>query len=158
MLNKLSYFTAIFFLFTTLVSAQVFQGQKPEKNIPNIVQANFDTKFHSKDVVWFTHYQGRYDNKLVYEGRFIFDNRYSVAVYNREGDLIAFVANLEYNEIPIKARQYMKENYAGREPVEAVLVTRGKDDVTYEIGVVIDNEYVVKVFTKDGDFIRSTRA
>ena len=158
MLNRIFYIIAALILFTSTANAQIFQGQKPEKNVPNIVQTSFDTKFHSKDVVWFTHYQGRYDNQLVYEGKFIFDNRYSTAVYNREGELIAFVATVEYNEIPLKARQYMKDNYAGRDPVEAVIVTRGKDDVTYEIGVVIDNEYVVKIFSKDGEFIKSTRA
>lgn len=158
MIRKLIFLTFAFFIFTSLVNAQAFEGQKPEKNVPNIVAASFDAKFGHKDVVWFTHYQGRYDNKLVYEGRFIFDNRYSIAVYNREGNLIAFVANIEYTEIPLKARQYVETNFPGRDVVEARLVTRGANEVTYEIGVVIDDVYTVKIFSKDGEFIRSTRA
>ncbi len=147
-----------FLLANNTANAQAFEGQKPEKNVPNIVSSSFESKFGTNDVVWFTHYQGRYDNKLVYEGRFIFDNRYSIAVYNREGNLIAFVANVEYAEVPSKVRNYMKNNFPERDIVEARLVTRGANDITYEIGVVIDNIYVAKVFAENGDFIRSTRA
>ncbi len=158
MIFKTALLVFILFIANLTANAQAFEGQKPEKNVPNIVSASFNSKFGTKDVVWFTHYQGRYDNKLVYEGRFIFDNRYSIAVYNREGNLIAFVANVEYAEVPSKVRDYMKNNFLGRDIVEARLVTRGANDITYEIGVVIDNVYVVKVFTENGDFIRSTRA
>lgn len=158
MIRNLFYLTVSLFLFPSLTNAQPFQGAKPEKNVPNVVQTAFNSKFSDDKVVWFTHYEGQDDDQLMYEGRFMFDNRYSVAVYDRNGNLAAFVATLEYLEIPIKARQYMKDNFAGRTIVDARIVTRSPQDVTYEIGVVLENEYVVEVFSKDGDFIKSTRA
>jgi len=140
------------------LSAQSVNSPKPEKNVPAIVLEKFRTKFPSSDPVWFSQYQGRYDQKLVFEGRFIFDNRYSSAVYDNDGNLVAFAATIEKSEIPNSVLKYMNENYPSFPVIDALLVTRGENEKTYEIGIYIDRQYVIQVFSKNGDFIKSTKA
>lgn len=158
MTNPIKFLTVVLLFMTTVTMAQEVHNLKIVKNIPLTVQEAFESKFQSNDVVWFTRFQGRYDNQQVYEGRFMFDKRYSTAVYSKSGELVAFMARVDYLEIPEAARDYMKTHFSGRSIIDAVLVTRGGSDVTYEIGIYIDNQYVVQIFSKDGEFIRSTRA
>lgn len=158
MTNQIKYLVAALLFVTTLVRAQEVHNLKLAKELPQTVEVAFETKFPAHDVVWFTHFQGRYDNQQVYEARFIFDKRYSTAIYSKEGDLIAFMARVDYLEIPEAAREYMRTHFSGRPFIDAVLVTRGGGEVTYEIGIYIENQYVIEIFTKEGDFIRSTRA
>ena len=141
----------------TISNAQIGSTNKPEKVIPQTVEAAFKLKFNKGDVVWFSRFKGRYDNQQVYEGRFMLDNRYSTAVYSPDGELIAFVSTVEYLEIPEKARNYMEKQYPNRRIIDAALVTRGGNDVTYEIGIYIDDQYVIQVFDKGGEFVKSTR-
>ena len=154
---KLKYFIVFLFLQATIVSAQEIGKLKPERNVPAIVMEKFKNKFPAGDPVWFSQYQGRYDQKLVFEGRFIFDNRYSSVIYGKEGNMIAFAATIEKREIPAEAAKYMADNFPTYPIADALLVTRGSDDITYELGIYIDNQYVIKVFNKDGKFIKSTR-
>lgn len=144
----------IFFQFSSLF-AQDIVAPKPENNVPILIAESFKAKFPQKEPVWFSQYQGRYDNKLVYEARFIFDNRYSTAVYNRDGNLIAFAATIENSEIPEKALIYMKENYPYQTITEAGIVDRGKTS-TVELGIYINNRFTVVVFDKEGNFIKTT--
>lgn len=157
MKNHIFKFIVALLLLSTCANAQLITGQRPIKDIPLTVKEAFDMRFSGYDPVWFTHFQGRYDNQQVYEGRFLFDKRYSTAVYTPDGDLIAFVATVEYLEIPKAARDYMEMQFPGRPIIEAALVTRGGSDVTYEIGIYLEDQYVIQVFTKDGEFIRSTK-
>lgn len=146
----------LLFNYTSII-AQDIVGQKPERNVPIAVSSAFKDKFPSMDPIWFSNYQGRYNQKMVYEGRFIFDNRYSTAVYDPTGKFIAFAAKVETNEVPQKVMEYMKENFPSFPIKESILVTYG-DEVTYELGIFIDGQYVIKVFSKTGEFIKSTRA
>jgi len=139
-------------------SSQNIVGQKPEKNVPIIVSAAFNEQFPSKEPVWFSNYQGRYNQKLVYEGRFIFDKRYSTAIYDFEGNMLAFAAKVESNEIPEKAIEYMNDQFPAFPILDAILVTKKNNEVTYELGIMIDKEYIIKVFTEKGEFLRSTRS
>ena len=92
---------------------------------------------------------------MVFEARFLFDKRYSTAVYNREGDMIAFTATIENSEIPEKALTYMKEHYPYQTITEAGIVDRGKES-TIELGIYINNRFTVVVFDKEGNFIKTT--
>lgn len=149
----------IFFLFQlTIGVAQNAIALKPEKNVPQIVLEAFARKFPSQDPVWFRQYEGSENEKLRFEAKFIFDNRYSSAIYENEGSLIAFAAKIETKEIPQKALQYMSENLPNYPISEALLVTRGGSDVTYEIGIYINNQYIIEVFDKDGNYIKRTKS
>lgn len=142
----------------TVSDAQNRNKSKLEKNIPEIVLEMFSQKFPSQDPVWFSQYQGRYNQQLVFEGKFIFDNRYSSAVYDKDGNLLAFAATIEKNEIPDKVIKYMNEKFPSFPIAEALLVTRNLNEVTFEIGIYIDNQFVIEVFSENGDFIKSTKA
>ena len=159
-MSNLRYIYLALVLFTqiTFLNAQDFTKLKPEKNVPVIVVTEFNQKFPLKEPVWFSQYQGRHDQRLVFEARFIFDNRYSSAVYDKNGGLIAFAAAIEKKEIPSKISEYMVEHFPSFPIIESFIVTRGNNDVTYEIGIFIDNELVIKVFKQNGDFIKSTKA
>ena len=148
---------ALFLFQFTVSDAQISNKSKLQRNIPEIVLEMFSQKFPSQDPVWFSQYQGRYNQKLVFMGKFIFDNRYSSAVYDKEGNLIAFAATIEKNELPDKVIKYMTEKFPSFPIAEALLVTRNLNDVTFEIGIYINNQFVIEVFSENGDFIKSTK-
>jgi hypothetical protein len=136
--------------------AQNLTPRKPERIVPIIVSTAFQSQYQQKDPVWFSQYQGRYNDNLVYEARFIFDNRYSSAIYNRDGRMIAFGATIEASEIPQNAIEYMKNKYSDRGVTEAMLVTRGEKETTIELGIYIDNRFTIVVFDRSGKYIKTT--
>ena len=157
MLKSISIFLFLSLFNYSIVFSQNIVGQKPERNVPIVVETAFKEKFPSSEPVWFSNYQGRYNQKLVYEGRFIFDNRYSCAIYDTDGVLIAFAAKVENKELPQKVLKYMNENFPSFPILESILVN-SNNTVTYELGIVVDGEYIIKVFSDMGEFIKSTRA
>jgi hypothetical protein len=62
------------------------------------------------------------------------------------GKQVAFAATIEYLELPEEARNYMNEHYPTYPIIEALLVTDSKKRVTYEIGIYVDNQYMIQVF------------
>ena len=140
----------IVFQFSTVL-AQESTHRKSEKNVPILVEQTFKEKFPNKEAVWFSQYQGRYNDKLVYEARFMFDNRYSAAIYTAEATLIAFTATITAAEVPQKAIDYMKINYPQQPVSEAGMVSRGQES-TIELGIYINNRFTVVVFDKEGNF------
>jgi hypothetical protein len=145
-------------LLTSSAKSQSLIGERPEKNVPVVVSAVFNDQFPSNDPVWFSRYQGRFSQQLVYEARFIFSNKYSSAFYTKEGSFIAFASSIDYAEIPVEIRKYMMQNFPGFSILNSILVTKSDGDKTYEIGIMVDDEYIIKVFSEKGDFIKSTRA
>lgn len=150
-------FSAFLSLFGILTQAQKDGSSKIERNIPLIVAEAFRTSFPDKDPVWFSNYQGRYNQKLVYHAKFIFDKRYCQAIYDMNGNQVAFAATVEYLELPEGARNYMTKHYPTFPIIEALLVTDSKKEVTYEIGIYLDNQYMIQVFSGAGTFIKNTR-
>lgn len=140
------------------ISAQKSSNSKVDSNIPLVVSESFNAMYSEKDPVWFSRYQGNNNQTLVYIAKFIFDKRYCQAIYNSNGDQIAFAATIEYKELPEAAKDYMEKKYATFPVVEAVLVTDSKKEVTYEVGIYIDRAYVIQVFSNDGTFIKNTKA
>lgn len=149
--------SGVFFLIGTLAQAQNDGSSKIERNIPLIVSETFRTSFPDKEPVWFSNYQGRFNQKLVYQAKFIFDKRYCQAIYDMNGKQVAFAATIEYLELPEEARNYMNEHYPTYPIIEALLVTDSKKEVTYEIGIYVDNQYMIQVFSNEGTFLKNTR-
>ncbi|MFQ3173704.1 MAG: hypothetical protein ACI9WT_001565 [Flavobacterium sp.] len=147
-----------FFIFFGLVSqAQNDGASRIEQNVPLVVIESFNAVFSAKDPVWFTRYQGEDNQELVYVAKFILGNRYCKSVYDFNGNQIVFAATVDYNELPEGAHNYMKEKYPSFPIIEALMVTDNEKVVTYEIGIYIDNQYVIQVFSNDGDFIKNTK-
>ena len=84
----------------------------------------------------------------------MFDNRYSKAFYENEGKMLAFATVIEKTELPQKVLTYMVENYPTFPIAESLLVSYSNKDVEFEVGIYIDNHFVVQVFNKDGDFLK----
>jgi hypothetical protein len=91
----------------------------------------------------------------VYEAKFIFDDRYCKSVYDFNGIKLLFAAGrLSW----VTSRNSWVYGRRVLLPiVESLLVTDSEKVVTYEIGIYIDNEFVIQVFSKDGDFIKNTK-
>lgn len=140
-----------------LVMVNYSYAQRLEKNVPIIVSETFQKKFPTQEPIWFSKYQGQFDQKLVYEARFMFDNRYSKAFYENEGKMLAFAAVVEQSELPENVLNYMKENYPSFTIAEALLVSYANNEVQFELGIYIDNVFVVQVFSKAGDFIKMVK-
>lgn len=142
-----------------LIQVTVTNAQESKEGIsvPIIVQESFSEKFPSVEPVWDIHYQGTYNQELVYKGKFLFKNRSSLVVFDKDGNMVAFAATIEKNEIPVKIKTYMNEKFPAFPIVEALLVTREKQETTYEVGIYVNEQYVIKVFTEDGDFIKTTK-
>lgn len=155
MKNHIKIVTFLFLFQSLIMYGQENTIRKTETNIPILVELAFQSKFPKIDPVWFSQFQGRYDNKLVYEARFMFDNRYSAAIFDREANLKAFVVTVETSEIPQKVINYMKNNYPYQLVSEAVMVSRDKNS-TFELGIYINNRFTIVVFDKDGNFIKTT--
>lgn len=149
-------FIKVILLFCFLLNNDSY-AQRLERNVPIIVTEAFQKKFPKQEPVWFSEYQGRFNQKLVYEARFMFDNRYSKAFYENEGKMLAFATVVEQSELPEVARVYMKENYPSFPITEALLVTYANNEIQFEVGIYIDNEFVVQVFSKAGDFIKTAK-
>lgn len=147
----------IILMHTTITNAQSTQELKQEISVPIIVLEKFTQNFPSIEPVWDINYQGTYNQQLVYKGKFIYNNRSSLVVYDKDGNLLVFAATVEKSEIPDKINKYMTKNFPAFSIVEVLLVTRGTDENTYEIAIYVNDQYVVKVFTKSGDFIKTTK-
>lgn len=130
-------------------------SQRLESSVPIIVNDSFQKRFPDKDPVWFSTLMGKYDKRLVYEARFMMDNRYTKAFYENEGTLIAFASTIEESELPERIREYMKENYPTLPIVESLLVTHIKNGIHYEVGVYIDGDFVVMTFSKEGQYLKT---
>jgi hypothetical protein len=155
---KIVVLSSFLLLTATVAQAQNNGPDLVERNIPLVVSKTFAATYEEKDPVWFSRYQGSGNQKLVYIAKFIFDTRYCQAIYNIKGDQIAFAATVEYQELPKAAKEYMEKKYPVFPIVEVVLVTDNKKEVTYEVGIYIDGEYVIQVFSNDGTFLKNTKA
>lgn len=151
-------FISLLFLTSTTVISQNEATDEQPLAIPLSVTTAFNLKFPAQEPNWVSSYEGRYNQKLVHEARFIFDNRNSSAIYDNLGNLIAFAAVVERSEIPVEALNYMKEKYPNYYILDTIIVTRGNSDITYELGIVVNGQYIIKVFSNKGKFIKSTRA
>lgn len=147
-------YSIMLILFSLLIAGNV-QAQRIEKNVPIIVSEAFQQKFPDKDPVWFSNHQGPYGTRLVYEARFMFDNRYSKAFYENEGKLIAFATIIEQSELPKRVRDYMEKTYPTLSITEALLATHINKDIHYEVGVYIDNEFVTMTFSQEGQYLET---
>lgn len=149
----------LFFIFCGVVAQAQNDGtSRIERNVPIVIAESFNAVFSAKDPVWFTRYQGENNQELEYEAKFIFDDRYCKSVYDSNGNQIAFAATVDYLELPEYARVYMEEKYPFFPIMEALMVTDNENVVTHEIGVYIDNQYMIQVFSKDGDFIKNIKS
>lgn len=154
-LKKITIF--IFLLFGGIVSAQTLPEPDPINSPPDIVQEHFQQKFPGVEVVWYRRYRGDYDTELRYQGKFLMNNKTVMAVYNQTGHLMAMVDEINPIDIPKKAGEYMKSHYPYDSIVQSAKITQVNKGVTYELGMYLDNSYVVIIFDENGKFIQLSK-
>lgn len=148
----------IILMLVTVTNGQNRQESNQETGVPITILEKFSLNFPLIEPIWSIHYQGLYNEQLVYKGKFMHDNRSSLVVYDKDGNLLVYAVTIEKLEIPDKINAYMTEHFPTFPIVEALLVTRGKKEISYEIGIYVNDQYVIKVFTESGDFIKTTKA
>jgi hypothetical protein len=96
-----------FIVFMFWTSRSKMMSFKIERNVPLVVVDSFNAVFCQRSSL-FSRYQGENNQELVYEAKFIFDDRYCKSVYDFNGNQIAF-ATVDYLELP--EGKYMEEKY-----------------------------------------------
>lgn len=109
------------------------------------------------EVVWYRRYRGDYDQQLRYQGKFLMNNKTVLAVYSQIGELMAMAVEKDPTDIPKKARKYIENNYPYNSIVQSAKITQVNKSVTYEIGMYLDNSYVIVIFDKKGNFIQLSK-
>ena len=144
-------------LFGGIVTAQTLPQPDPITSPPQIVQEHFEQKFPGVEVVWHLRYRGDYDQQLRYQGKFLMNNKTVLAVYSQIGELMAMAVEIDPTDIPKKARKYMENNYPYNPIVQSAKITQVDKGVTYELGMYLDNSYVIVIFDKKGNFIQLSK-
>ena len=80
-----------------------------------------------------------------------------MAVFNQTGGLMAIVAEMDPREIPKKARKYMENHYPNNPVTQTAKITQVDNVITYELGMYLDNYYVIVIFGKNGNFIQLSK-
>jgi hypothetical protein len=84
-------------------------SSKIERNVPIVVVDSFYSVFLQRTSLVFE-IPGKNNQELVYEAKFIFDDRYCKSVYDFNGIKLLFAA-VDYLELPVGIREYMEEEY-----------------------------------------------
>jgi hypothetical protein len=78
-------FFIVFFMFGLVAKAQNDGSSKIERNVPLVVVDSFYSVFLLKIQSGFRNTRARIIKELVYEAKFIFDDRYCKSVYDFNG-------------------------------------------------------------------------
>lgn len=134
----------IFFIsayYTIEVSAQYVK----EAEVPSSVKVAFNKKYPHTQAKW----EKEKDN---YEVNFKKDNKTMSAVIDEEGTIIETEADIAINELPEKARRYVKASYQKAKVKEAAKIVKANGKINYEAEV--NGKDVI--FDNNGKFIRET--
>jgi hypothetical protein len=149
----------ILFFSGCIATAQIALLPEPEstKAVPALVQTAFQQKFPGVEPVWYRRYRGEFDQQLRFQGKFLVNNKTVMAVFNQTGGLMAIVAEMDSREIPKKARKYMENHYPNNTVTQTAKITQVDNVITYELGMYLDNYYVILIFGKNGNFIQLSK-
>jgi hypothetical protein len=107
---------------STLTYAQKVQ----EAEVPASVKTTFKKEYPSvKEAKW-------EKEKGNYEASFDLNKVDNSVLIDAQGNLIEKEVEIELKQLPQGVLEYVKKNYAGKEPKEAAKITDAKGVVTYE--------------------------
>jgi hypothetical protein len=147
----------IFFIIGLLSSSFLIaqSGVSPDKVVtpPEKVLYTFQKEYPGKIPVWTMKYVGDDDDEIRYEAKYTTDKKAkALAVYDNLGILKAYELQILLNQLPAKAQNYLKKNYAAKAIKEVAVVVDDKSKTTYEVGVEKDAKFYDVVFDKNGGF------
>ena len=147
------------FIFILVFSLKMAGQEKPNKTIvPSIgVKTAFERDFPKEIPEWTKDFGGEDLDQIRYEAKFKSSNSRGLAVYDNEGNLNAYEVLIQKKDIPSNIVNYLKSNYANFTIDEASKVKNDKNEITYEIGIVLDGKFYDAVFDHEGDFLEITQ-
>jgi hypothetical protein len=158
--NSLSTVTnMVTFIFILVFSLKMVGQEKPKEKIvpPMIVKIAFEKEFPKETPTWTTDFGAEDLDQIRYEAKFKSSNSRGLAVYDNEGNLKAYEVLIQKKDIPSNIVNYLKSNYANFKIDEASKVKNDKNEITYEIGIVLDGKFYDAVFDHEGDFLEITQ-
>jgi len=149
----------ILLLFAGIAKAQLTVLPEPEPTtaVPASVQQAFQQKFPGVEPVWYRRYRGEFNQQLRFQGKFLVNNKTVLAVFNQNGGLMAMVVEMDPLQIPKKARKFMQNHYPYNSITQTAKITQIDNVDTYELGMYLDNYYVIVIFDKNGNFVQLSK-
>lgn len=145
------------FLLILLASLGIaVMAQKSEKaakkvEVPAVVKAAFQNDYPAvKKVKWGADGAG-------FEAEFVLNTKEVSVVYDNTGHRTEFEMDIEINQLPTAAHDYIIKNYAGYKITEASKITNDKSVVTYEAQVKMGKEAKDVIFDVNGNFIKEDK-
>lgn len=141
------------FLLTAFLFCSLIIGQNTIVTPPEQVKMNFEKEYPNKTAVWSMKYVGDDDDEVRYEAKFNTEkNTKALAVYDNLGVLKAYELQIPLSQLPQKAQNYLKKNYAPKAIKEIAVIVDDKNKTTYEVGIEKDSKFYDVVFDKNGGF------
>ena len=130
-------------LFATISFAQKMQ----DKNVPAIVKSAFQKKYPTaKEVKW--------DKEgSSYEASFDLNKSDNSVLMDAQGIVIETEVEIELNQLPKAALDYINNHYAGKKAKEGAKITDAKGIVTYEVEL----KGIDVIFDSNGKFIKEIK-
>ena len=137
------------FLSFAIVFSLVCSAQKQSKKIvvPANVKSAFEKDYPKTKAQWGA-------ENADFEAEFSFNGKDASAVYDKNGHRKAFEIDIEMNQIPANALQYLKENYPKNKIVESAKITDDKNIVTFEAEIKKDKKSFDVLFDANGKFLK----
>ena len=148
-----SLFVAFSFLGSFLLQAQT-AGKSNEVELTLQVTKAFEKDFPKIKPSWRKEYTGDDTDKLSYDADFTVNNTNMTAVYNAIGLFKVLEVEMKTTDIPAKISSYLTKNYPKNKIKNAAKVMTNNNNITYEIGITINDKWVDAVFNKECDFLK----
>lgn len=131
------------------------QDENSKQVIPTLeVVKAFQKDFPKVKAVWRKDYTGPHRDQLSYEGDFVVNKINMTAVYNANGTFNVLEIEIKPAEIPAKISSYLAKNYPKNKINKAARVMTNANNITYEIGITLNDKWTDAIFNKEGDFLR----
>lgn len=131
------------------------QDENSKKVVPTLeVEKAFQKDFPKVTPVWRKDYAGADRDQLSYEGDFVVNKTNMTAVYSAIGTFKVLEIEIKPAEIPAKASSYLAKNYPKNKINKAARVMTNTNNITYEIGITLNDKWTDAIFNKEGDFLR----
>lgn len=115
-----------------------------DKEVPTAVKTTLQKKYpNAKEIKW-------EKEKVNYEAEFnVNETDYSLLI-DGSGYILETEIEIKVDELPAKAKEYVKKKYAGQKIKEAAKITDSKGVVTYEVEIKGKD----LIFDNNGNFIK----
>jgi len=149
-MRKLLLILPVFFTF--LLQAQEVDSKSVEPTLE--VTKAFQKDFPKTKPNWRVDYAGDDRDQLSYEADFMMNNTKMTAVYSAVGLFKVLEVEIKEADIPANITEYLTKNYPKNRINNAAKIMTNNNDITYEIGITINDKWTDAVFNKEGDFLR----